>query len=83
MTDSLVGLRGSYERGMDIETNSAFLNLVQGKQVSCSHSCLLWQTVYLRAEACWWNIGTGVPQTGEEEHRSTIATLLILFHPFI
>lgn len=44
-----MSLWGSFERGMGIQTNGAFLNLVQEEEVSCSQ----WRTVYLLAEACW------------------------------
>ena len=61
MTDSLMSLWGSFERGMGIQTNGAFLNLVQEEEVSCSLSGFQWRTVDLLAEARCGSPGTEAP----------------------
>lgn len=67
-----MSLWGSFERGMGIQTNGAFLNLVQEEEVSCSHSSLQWRTVDLLAETRCGSPGieAPLPQAGEKMHRS-------------
>lgn len=73
MTDSLMSLWGSFERGMGIQTNGAFLNLVQEEEVSCSLSLASsgeQLTSWLRLAAGALEQKPPLPQAGEKMHRS-------------